>query len=63
MPNLKNKNILDTVTKLVGKNNKLGKLLSGYGKLKEANYISAHFSSYLVFLAFGTLPFLSKPKL
>ncbi|RPH22366.1 MAG: PEP-CTERM/exosortase system-associated acyltransferase [Alteromonadaceae bacterium TMED7] len=48
MPNLKNKNILDTVTKLVGKNNKLGKLLSGYGKLKEANYISAHFSSYLV---------------
>ena len=48
MPNLKSAKILDVVTKLVGKNNALGKLLSGYGKLKEANYISSHFSSYLV---------------
>ncbi|WP_338518241.1 PEP-CTERM/exosortase system-associated acyltransferase [Alteromonas gracilis] len=47
MPNLKNTNVLDVVTKLVGKNNKIGKLLSGYGKLREANYISSHFSSYL----------------
>jgi len=47
MPNLKNTNVLDVVTKLVGKNNKIGKLLSGYGKLREANYISSHFSSHL----------------
>ena len=48
MPNLRNAKILDTVTKLVGKNNTIGKMLSGYGKLREANYISSHFSSYLV---------------
>ena len=48
MPNLRNAKLLGTITKLVGKNNRIGKLLSGYEKLKEANYISSHFSSYLV---------------
>lgn len=41
------KSILDRVTNLVGNKNKLGKLLSGYSRLREANYISSHFSSYL----------------
>lgn len=41
------KSLLDKVTKLVGKENRLGKLLSGYSRLREANYISSHFSSYL----------------
>ncbi len=31
----------------MGKNNKLGKIISGYSKLREANYISSHFSAYL----------------
>lgn len=47
MPNLKSANFLSAVTNIVGKNNKFGKLLSGLGKLKEANYVSSHFSSYL----------------
>lgn len=40
-------NILERVSRIVGKNNKLGKLIAGYGKLREANYISSHFSTYL----------------
>lgn len=47
MSNQKQKSVLDRVSQLVGKNNKLGKLISGYSKLKEANYISSHFSTYL----------------
>ena len=47
MSNQKQKSVLDRVSQLVGTNNKLGKLLSGYSKLKEANYISSHFSTYL----------------
>lgn len=47
MSNQKQKSVLDRVTRLVGKNNKLGKLLSGYSKLREASYISSHFSTYL----------------
>lgn len=47
MPEHKNSKVLDAVTRLVGRNNKLAKLISGYGKLREASYISSHFSSYL----------------
>lgn len=47
MRGFKQNNILEKVSALVGKNNKLGKLISGYSKLKEANYISSHFSTYL----------------
>ncbi|APD86949.1 GNAT family N-acetyltransferase [Alteromonas sp. Mex14] len=47
MSNPKQKSVLDKVSQLIGKNNKLGKLISGYSKLKEANYISSHFSTYL----------------
>jgi N-acyl amino acid synthase of PEP-CTERM/exosortase system len=42
-----NKGFLDALSGLVGKNTKAGKLLAGYSKLREANYISSHFSSYL----------------
>ncbi|GFD96194.1 hypothetical protein KUL156_27650 [Alteromonas sp. KUL156] len=48
MNNEKKKSVLDRVSQVVGKNNRLGKLISGYSKLKEANYISSHFSSYLM---------------
>lgn len=47
MSDQRSKSILDKMSQLVGKNNKLGKLLSGYSKLREANYISSHFSTYL----------------
>lgn len=47
MSSPKQKSVLDRVSELVGKNNRLGKLISGYSKLKEANYISSHFSTYL----------------
>lgn len=47
MSDQRSKSILDKISQLVGKNNKLGKLLSGYSKLREANYISSHFSTYL----------------
>ena len=43
----RSKSIIDRMSKLIGKNNKLGKLLSGYSKLREANYISSHFANYL----------------
>ncbi|MEW9798961.1 PEP-CTERM/exosortase system-associated acyltransferase [Alteromonas sp. CYL-A6] len=41
------RSMLDKLSSMVGKQNRLGKLLSGYQKLREANYISQHFSSYL----------------
>ena len=47
MGNRKQNSVLDRVSQLVGKNNKLGKLISGYSKLREASYISSHFSTYL----------------
>ena len=47
MGDQRSKSILDKMSQLVGKNNKLGKLLSGYSKLREANYISSHFATYL----------------
>jgi N-acyl amino acid synthase of PEP-CTERM/exosortase system len=39
--------IVNSLRKVVGSNNRLGKLLDGYCKLQEANFISSHFSSYL----------------
>ncbi len=47
MSDQRSKKILEKVSELVGKNNKLGKLISGYSKLREANYISTHFATYL----------------
>ena len=44
---VKSHSVLDRLTKAVGKKSKLGKLLTGYQQLREANYISQHFSSYL----------------
>ncbi|WP_218312889.1 PEP-CTERM/exosortase system-associated acyltransferase [Alteromonas antoniana] len=44
---MKSHSVLDRLTKAVGKKSKLGKLLTGYQQLREANYISQHFSSYL----------------
>ncbi|WP_189406181.1 PEP-CTERM/exosortase system-associated acyltransferase [Alteromonas halophila] len=41
------RSVLDRISSMVGRNNKLGKLLSGYQKLREANYISQHFATYL----------------
>ena len=38
---------LGKVTQIVGPTSKVGKLLSGYQKLREANFISTHFSTYL----------------
>lgn len=48
MSSQKQKSVLDKVSRLVGKNNKLSKLISDYSKLREANYISSHFSTYLI---------------
>lgn len=47
MSKTKTVKILNSLRKVVGVNNKLGKLLDSYCKLHEANYISSHFSSYL----------------
>ena len=47
MKQVKQRSFFEQASKIVGKDNKLGKLLAGYSKLREANYISSHFSSYL----------------
>lgn len=39
--------LLEKLGTLVGNKSKIGKLISGYKKLEEANYISSHFSAYL----------------
>ncbi|AEF02287.1 PEP-CTERM/exosortase system-associated acyltransferase [Alteromonas stellipolaris] len=41
------KSFLAKVKKIVGPTSKVGKLLGGYEKLREANFISKHFSTYL----------------
>ncbi|WP_026377131.1 PEP-CTERM/exosortase system-associated acyltransferase [Aestuariibacter salexigens] len=41
------KSWLDLLIKVTGNRSKVGKLIEGYKKLQEANYISSHFSSYL----------------
>lgn len=47
MREVKNKSVIDHIANVVGQKSKLGKLLKGYQQLKEANFISHHFSSYL----------------
>lgn len=47
MSTTKTGKVVNSLRKVVGSNNRLGKLLDGYCKLQEANYISSHFSSYL----------------
>ena len=41
------KSFLGKVKKIVGPTSKVGKLLGGYEKLREANFISSHFSTFL----------------
>lgn len=50
MTNDKTKSVLDRITNLVGRDNRIGKALEGYQKLREANQISQHFSTYLTSL-------------
>ena len=41
-----NQSIFDTINKKF-RRTRFGKLVSGYQQLREANYISSHFSTYL----------------
>ena len=43
----KKQTLLEKLGTIVGEKSKIGKLISGYRKLEEANYISSHFSAYL----------------
>ena len=44
---MSNKSIIGTVKSVVGAKSRLGKLLTGYEALREAKFISKHFSEYL----------------
>jgi N-acyl amino acid synthase of PEP-CTERM/exosortase system len=41
------KQMLDTASRFVGVNNRVGKLIKNYAKLCEANHLSSHFSTHL----------------
>ena len=47
MVKTKKQTLLEKLGTIVGDKSKIGKLISGYRKLEEANYISSHFSAYL----------------
>lgn len=47
MVKTKKHTLLEKLGTIVGDKSKIGKLISGYRKLEEANYISSHFSAYL----------------
>ena len=47
MVKTKKQTLLKKLETIVGDKSKIGKLISGYRKLEEANYISSHFSAYL----------------